>query len=64
MSGKIGDAWFTKMSERYEPEQGENTGRIKALRLEPKKLEDSRTGYSFGKRKGAALSYVPTQISI
>lgn len=42
VSGKIDDARFSKMSKRYEQEQGENTGRIKALRLELKKLEDKR----------------------
>ena len=42
VSGKIDDARFAKMSKRYEQEQGENAGRIKALRLEPKKLEDKR----------------------
>ena len=42
MSGKIDDARFAKMSKRYEQEQGENAGRIKALRLELKKLEDKR----------------------
>ena len=41
VSGKIDDARFVKMSKRYEQKQGENAGRIKALRLEPKKLEDS-----------------------
>ena len=42
VSGKIDDARFAKMSKRYEQEQGENAGRIKALRLELKKLEDKR----------------------
>lgn len=42
VSGKIDDARFSKMSKRYEQEQGENAGRIKALRLELKKLEDKR----------------------
>lgn len=40
MSDKIDDARFSKMSKRYEQEQGENVGRIKALLLELKKLED------------------------
>ena len=40
VAGKIDDARFAKMSKRYEQEQGENSGRIKALRLELKKLED------------------------
>ena len=42
VSGKIDDAWFAKMAKRYEQEQGENAGRIKALRLEVKKLEEKR----------------------
>ena len=42
VSGKIDDARFANMSKRYEQEQGENAGRIKALRLELKKLEDKR----------------------
>ena len=42
VSGKIDNARFAKMSRRYEQEQGENAGRIKALRLELKKLEDKR----------------------
>ena len=33
VSGKIDDARFAKMSKRYEQEQGENTKKIKALRL-------------------------------
>ena len=42
VSGKIDDARFAKMAQRYEQEQGENAGRIKALRLEVKKLEEKR----------------------
>ena len=42
VSGKIDDARFAKMSKRYEQEQGENAGRIKALRLEVKKLDEKR----------------------
>ena len=42
VSGKIADARFAKMAKRYEQEQGENAGRIKALRLEVKKLEEKR----------------------
>ena len=42
VSGKIDDARFAKMTKRYEQEQGENAGRIKALRLEVKKLEEKR----------------------
>ena len=42
MPGKIDDVRFTKMSKRYEQEQSENAGRIKALRLELKKLKDKR----------------------
>ena len=39
---KINDARFAKMSQRYEAEQGENTKKIKALRLELKKSEGRR----------------------
>ena len=39
VNGKIDDARFAKMSKRYEEEQGENAKKIKALRLELKKLE-------------------------
>ena len=39
VAGKIDDARFAKMSKRYEQEQGENAGKIKALRLELKKVE-------------------------
>lgn len=42
VSGKIDDARFAKMAKRYEQEQGENAGRIKALRLEVKRLEEKR----------------------
>jgi len=42
VSGKIDDARFAKMSKRYEQEQGENTPKIKALRLEVKKSEGKR----------------------
>ena len=42
VSGKLSDDRFAKMSKRYEQEQGENAGQIKALRLELKKLEDKR----------------------
>ena len=42
VSGKIDDARFAKMSKRYEQEQGENAGRIQALRLELKKLVDKQ----------------------
>ena len=42
VSGKIDEARFAKMAKRYEQEQGENAGRIKALRLEVKKLEEKR----------------------
>lgn len=42
VSGKIDDARFAKMAKHYEQEQGENAGRIKALRLEVKKLEEKR----------------------
>ena len=39
VSGKIDDTRFSKMSKRYEQEQGENAGKIKALKLEMKKTE-------------------------
>ena len=42
MTPKIDDVRFAKMSKRYEQEQGENSKKIKALRLELKKLEDKR----------------------
>ena len=42
VSGKIDDARFSKMSKRYEQEQGENAKKIKALRLELKKDESKR----------------------
>ena len=42
VAGKIDDAWFAKMSKRYEQEQGENAKKIKALRLELKKDESKR----------------------
>ena len=42
VSGKIDDARFAKMSKRYEQEQGKNAKKIKALRLEIKKLEDKQ----------------------
>ncbi len=42
VSGKIDDARFAKMAKRYEQEQGENAGRIKALRLGLKKVEGQR----------------------
>ena len=42
VSGKIDDARFAKMSNRYEQEQGENAKKIKALRLELKKDESKR----------------------
>jgi len=39
VAGKIDDARFARMSKRYEQEQGENAGKIKALQLELKKTE-------------------------
>ena len=42
MAGKIDDTRFSKMSKRYEQEQGENSKKIKALRLELKKSEGKR----------------------
>ena len=55
VSGKIDDARFAKMSKRYEQEQGENAGRIKALRLELKKLEDKRMDVDTFLGNGAPL---------
>ncbi len=40
--GKIDDARFSKMSKRYEQEQGENAAKVKALKLELKKTEGKR----------------------
>ena len=42
VAGKIDDSRFSKMSKRYEQEQGENAKKIKALRLELKKDESKR----------------------
>ena len=42
VAGKIDDTRFSKMSKRYEQEQGENSKKIKALRLELKKSEGKR----------------------
>ncbi len=42
VSGKIDDARFAKMSKRYEQEQGDIGGKVKALRLELKKTEGQR----------------------
>ena len=42
VAGKIDDVRFSKMSKRYEQEQGENAKKIKALRLELKKDESKR----------------------
>ncbi len=42
VSGKIDDARFAKMSKRYEQEQGDIAGKVKALRLELKKTEGQR----------------------
>ena len=42
VSGKTDDVRFSKISKRYEQEQGENVGRMKVLRLELKKSEDKR----------------------
>ena len=42
VAGKIDDARFSKMSKRYEQEQGENAKKTKALRLELKKDESKR----------------------
>ena len=42
VAGKIDDARLSKMSKRYEQEQGENTKKIKPLRMELKKSEGKR----------------------
>ena len=42
VSGKIDDARFSRMSKRYEQEQGENAAKVKALKLELKKTEGKR----------------------
>lgn len=42
VAGKIDDARFAKMANRYEQEQGENGKRIKTLRLELKQSEGKR----------------------
>lgn len=42
VSGKIDDVRFSKMSKRYEQEQGENAAKVKALKLELKKTEGKR----------------------
>ena len=61
VSGKIDDARFAKMSKRYEQEQGENAKKIKALRLEPKKLEDSEWMWTpFWKRCAATQTPPPS----
>ncbi|WP_243273791.1 hypothetical protein [Intestinimonas butyriciproducens] len=47
MSGKIDDARFAKMAKRYEQEQGEAAGKIKALRLELKKADGKQMDMDF-----------------
>ena len=47
VSGKIDDARFAKMAKRYEQEQGEAAGKIKALRLELKKADGKRVDMDF-----------------
>ena len=47
VSGKIDDARFAKMAKRYEQEQGENAGKIKALRLELKKSDGKQMDMDF-----------------
>ena len=57
VSGKIDDARFAKMAKRYEQEQGEAAGKIKALRLELKKLTARKWIWiSFLKPSGAILT--------
>ena len=47
VSGKIDDARFAKMAKRYEQEQGEAAGKIKALRLEKKKADGKQMDMDF-----------------
>ena len=47
VSGKIDDARFAKMAKRYEQEQGEAAGKIKALRLELKKADSKKMDVDF-----------------
>ena len=47
VSGKIDDARFAKMAKRYEQEQGEAAGKIKALRLELKKADSKKMDMDF-----------------
>ncbi len=47
VSGKIDDARFAKMAKRYEQEQGETAGKIKALRLELKKADGKKMDMDF-----------------
>ena len=47
VSGKIDDARFAKMAKRYEQEQGEAAGKIKALRLELKKADGKKMDMDF-----------------
>ena len=47
VNGKIDDARFAKMSKRYEEEQGENSKKIKALRLELKKADGKKMDMDF-----------------
>lgn len=48
---KIYDAYFYKMSKRYEQEQGENAKKIKVLRLKLKKAESKRVDASLTSRE-------------
>ena len=62
VAGKIDDARFSKMSKRYEQEQGENAKKSKALRLELKKDELGRwTSTIFLKRCGSTQTRPPLQ---
>ena len=47
VSGKIDDARFAKMAKRYEQEQGEAAGKIKALQLELKKSDGKQMDMDF-----------------
>ena len=62
VSGKIDDARFAKMAKRYEQEQGEAAGKIKALRLELKKVDGKKWIWiSFLKPSGAILTLPQSQ---
>ena len=55
VSGKIDDARFSRMSKRYEQEQGELGAKVKALRLELKKSRRTADGYGEFSANGAEV---------